>query len=168
MNKRFFFLYEVDRHGFICGNHHQEFLRFWEFYNPREFDRMIFEGNAPIEMVSSSVVEGIQISQYDIDNPVAFWGQHFVGGTIDTFTKIAANIPKVRAELELGRSLPSLLEDKKLGKCASMYFDPVNMVQVIKHDGFYEFQSDGRHRILAARELGFDVPVIVIGTCHHK
>ena len=35
--------------------------------------------------------------------------------------------------------------------------------EVIEWDGYYEFSSNGRHRILAARALGHDIPVKVIG-----
>jgi hypothetical protein len=61
-----------------------------------------------------------------------------------------------------GATLQELSEDPKLGSCASIYF--ANKPKVIENDGYYEFESNGRHRILAARALGYDIPVEVIGS----
>ena len=160
--------YEVDEHGFVHGNHHQEFLRDWEGFDPGAFETTMFDGDEPIESVDPSSIEGINIRQYDIDNPGAFWSQHLTAGTKETFVEVASKIPTVKAELDSGRSMSDLLADEELGTCTYVYFDPTNITQVIKHDGFYEFQSNGRHRVLAARELGINIPVKVIGTRRRK
>lgn len=107
------------------------------------------------------MVEGIHISKTDVDNPANFWGMHASnkGFFIDT----ASHIPEVQSALQEGRTIEELKSDPTLGTCASIYFDQKNIPRVEKGGGYYAFQGDGRHRILAARELGFDIPVRIVG-----
>ena len=58
-----------------------------------------------------------------------------------------------------------MLADPDLGPCAGIYFNPNhgNAPTLLEGDGFYVFQSNGRHRILAAKELGYSFPIRVIG-----
>lgn len=64
---------------------------------------------------------------------------------------------------------PSVFWDKNYSK--SEYIDFVangginsNPIEVTRvNDSFYYFHGDGRHRILVARELGLDIPVIIQG-----
>lgn len=160
--------YEVDSHGFVHGANHEAFLRDWEGYNSDNFDTKMFDGEGVVESISAGSVEGINVSEYDVENPETFWSQHERNGTKESFVQIASHIPEVRSALEFGRSLSDLLEDERLGTCASLYFDPAKMTQVMDCGGYYEFQSNGRHRILAARELGYDIPVRVIGSRRRK
>lgn len=45
---------------------------------------------------------------------------------------------------------------------AHAYFDPENMIKVEQQaDGSYSFADDGRHRIAAAQEMGYEIPVEV-------
>ena len=54
-------------------------------------------------------------------------------------------------------------EDPKLSDTVTAYFDPKNMIKVEEQqDGSYAFQDDGRHRIAAAQELGYEIPVDVV------
>ena len=82
--------------------------------------------------------------------------------------EIASHIPEVQAALDSGKSIEELLEDERLGTCTALYFDPSKMTEVMDCGDYYEFQSNGRHRVLAARELGYDIPVQIVGTRRRK
>lgn len=112
--------------------------------------------------ISPSSIEGIHLGKTEAEDPSVFWSQHAKGwGTFESFLQIASHIPEVRERLEAGESLSDVQDDPIIGECASIYF--ANMPKVYECDGYYEFDSNGRHRILAARELGHDIPVEVIG-----
>lgn len=162
--------FNVDSNGFVKGNGYDSYINDWNSYGNAEFetDTKSFEGKNVTETIDSASIEGIRISENDIKNPRIFWGQHKTGGTAESFKEVASHIPEVKNELEKGRSLFDLENDPVLGPCASIYFDPQNMIQVIKCDGYYEFQSNGRHRVLAARDAGYDIPVKIIGTRKRK
>lgn len=155
--------FEIGSHGFVKGNNFESYLNDWEGHDPNQFKTNMFD-SPEIRTIDPSDIEGIHLSDNDIADSSLFWGQHLTGGTEESFKKIAALIPEVQSQLAAGRSLSDLIEDPRLGQCASIYFAPSNMPEVIECDGYYEFQSNGRHRILAAREMGYDMPVKVIGT----
>ncbi len=154
--------YEVDSYGFIKGENYQSYIKDWEGYSADRYKTEMFD-QAKEQMISPSLVEGIRISNNDIENPNIFWSQHESGGTVESFEKIATNIPAVRDRLAAGESLRDLMADPQLGCCASIYFHPDSMPEVIKCGDYYEFQSNGRHRILVARNMGYDIPVKVVG-----
>lgn len=162
--------FNVDSHGFVKGNGYDSYINDWNSYGNAEFetDTESFEGKNVTETIDPASIEGIRVSENDIKDPQIFWGQHKTGGTAESFAEVASHIPEVKSELDKGRSLFDLENDPVLGPCASIYFDPQNMVQVIKCDGYYEFQSNGRHRVLAARDAGYDIPVKIIGTRRRK
>lgn len=154
--------YEVDSYGFIKGENYQSYIKDWEGYSADRYKTEMFD-QAREQMISPALVEGIRVSDSDVENPDIFWNQHQRGGTEGSFEEIAKNIPEVRDRLAAGASLNVLMEDEHLGSCAAIYFHPSNMPEVIKCGDYYEFQSNGRHRILAARNMGYDIPVKVIG-----
>lgn len=154
--------FRVGAHGFIKGNNYDRFIRDWEGHDPQV--HQLHRYNTPIiRSIDTNWIEGIQVSDNDITNPTIFWSQHEKNGTEATFRAIAKLIPEVQRELAAGRSLSDLISDPKLGRCASIYFDPSKMPEVVERDGYYEFQHNGRHRILAARTEGYEIPVKVIG-----
>lgn len=163
LTPRQFGSFEIGSHGFVKGNNFERYLNDWEGHDPNLFKTNMFD-SPEIRTIDPRDIEGIRLSDNDIVDPSLFWGQHLTGGSEESFKEIAAFIPEVQAQLAAGRSLSDLIEDPRLGRCASIYFDPSNMPEVIECDGYYEFQSNGRHRILAAREMGYDMPVKVIGT----
>lgn len=112
--------------------------------------------------ISPASIEGIHLGKGETENASVFWSQHAQGwGTAESFKQIASHIPEVRRRLDAGEPLTDIQEDPDIGECASIYF--ANKPKVYECDGYYEFDSNGRHRILAARELGYDIPVEVIG-----
>ncbi len=100
----------------------------------------------------------------EVNNPDNFWGMH--NGSKDAWIDTASHIPDVQDRFNSGESLYSLLKDEKLGPCANAYFNPDNPKAIevdAMPDGGYMFNGDGRHRIIAARECGYDIPVRVVG-----
>ena len=89
-----------------------------------------------------------------------FWNHH--GNTKEDYMRIAEGIPDVQQVLDSGKSLDEIKQDPDLKDTAHAYFDPENMIKVEQQaDGSYSFADDGRHRIAAAQEMGYDIPVQV-------
>lgn len=143
---------------FVKGDNYDVFKD--EYYSPEETTYVALETPEEID-ISPSLIEGIHIGEREIEDPDIFWSQHEKGGSLDSFKDTAAMIPTVREKLDSGTTMDELLEDSQLSECASLYFE--NKPEVVEGDGFFEFNSNGRHRILAAREVGCDIPVKVIG-----
>lgn len=92
-----------------------------------------------------------------------FWGykeQRTGGRSKADYLEMVSHIPEVRERLNNGESLESLMQDSRVGACATQYFSPGNMIQVESHpDGHYEYSTGGRHRIAAVQELEIEIPV---------
>lgn len=143
---------------FIKGDHYDQFEN--DYYSPD--DSSYTEYDTPLQRdISPGLIEGIHLGKGEVEDSSVFWEQHEKGGTAESFQEIASHIPEVRERLADGDTLDDLAGDDKLSDCASIYFR--NMPEVVERDGYYEFDSNGRHRILAARALGHDIPVKVIG-----
>ena len=94
-------------------------------------------------------------------NDPNFWNHH--GHSREGYLALAEKLPAVQAGLAQGRSLDELRQDPQLSDCVNAYYSPSTMVKVYERpDGGYEYEDDGRHRILAAQELGCDIPVQVV------
>lgn len=146
----------------IKGDHYDQYLD--DYYH---YDQSTYESTPQlVETVSPSQIEGVHLGDTEAQDPNRFWGMH--NSSKDFFIEAASHIPEVKAALDSGRSLEELKADPVLGTCAGIYFDPENMPRVEKCGGYYAFDSDGRHRIIAARELGYDIPVCVIGVRRRK
>ncbi|MBR1757985.1 MAG: hypothetical protein IJ744_04550, partial [Lachnospiraceae bacterium] len=144
---------------YIKGDNYEAYKK--DFNTP--YGEMTYERyDTPKEIeIDPNKVEGISISERELDDPSIFWSQHEKDGSLESFKEIANHIPEVKEQLASGKTTEELLEDPELGECTSIYF--VNKPKVIEHDGYYEFQDNGRHRILAAREAGQEIPVEVVG-----
>lgn len=116
--------------------------------------------------IAPGLIEGIHLGKSEAENPAVFWQQHKDAGTAESFQEIASHIPEVRRRIALGATLSELDEDPLLSECAGIYFR--NKPEVIKCYGYYEFVGNGRHRILAARALGYSIPVKVVGERRRK
>ena len=145
----------------VKGDNYEQYIS--EYYDSENSTYTSISDNPVIETISPSSIEGIHLGTTEANDPARFWGQHENGGTADSFKEIASHIPEVKAQLDSGRPLSDIQADPVLGRCADIYFEPSSIPRVVKNNGYYEFDSNGRHRILAARELGYDIPVKVIG-----
>ena len=145
----------------VKGDNFEQYMS--DYYDSENFTYESLGDNAVVETISPSKIEGIHLGTTEIEDSGRFWGQHERSGTEDSFKEIASHIPEVKSKLGAGQSLSDIRSDPSLSKCVDIYFDPSNIPCVVKSNGYYEFDSNGRHRILAARELGYDIPVKVIG-----
>ena len=152
---------------FVKGDHYDAFIQ--DYYKKDALEYNSYEGNNEIITISPSQIEGINLSQHDVEHPESFWGQHITGGTHDSFSsEITKYIPEVQSRLDGGASVAELVHDPKVGQCANLYYNEANMTSVIKCGDYYVISSNGRHRVLAARDLGYDIPVKVIGEYTRK
>ena len=117
-----------------------------------------------VKTIDPSKIEGIDLFN-EVNNPERFWSQHEREGTEESFMEIASHIPDVSARLKEGASIDELSLDPVLGSCTNIYFRQggTGMPTVYEGDGFYEFVGNGRHRVLAARAMGYSIPVRIIG-----
>lgn len=155
--------FETDQHMngsdvFVKGDNYEQFKK--DYYSSEESAYEAYDEPKEID-ISPSMIEGIHIGEKEMEDPSVFWSQHENGGTMDSFKQIADHIPDVREQLSAGKTMDELLADPELSECAGIYF--ANKPKVIEHGDYYEFDSNGRHRILAAREAGYDIPVEIIG-----
>ena len=74
----------------------------------------------------------------------------------------ASHIQDVRQNTESGMSLDELSQNPVLDDTIRSYYN--NPVQVAQVGSYYVFQSDGRHRTLAAQSLDTYIPVLVTGS----
>ena len=108
-------------------------------------------------MVNSSDIDMTYAQGMDSDQ---FWNHH--GNTKEDYMRMAERIPDVQQALDSGKSLDEIKQDPELKDTAHAYFGQKNMVKVEQQaDGSYSFAGDGRHRIAAAQELGYEIPVEV-------
>lgn len=145
----------------VKGSHFDSFCE--DYYSETSFQK---SDSDKFETIDPKMIEGIELGEEDIQNPNNFWGMH--SSSKDFFIDTASNIPKIQSELSKGRSLDEIRQDPNLQKCVDIYFDPQNMPRVVKGNDYYSFDSDGRHRIIAARELGYNIPVKIIGSWIRK
>lgn len=149
---------------YIAGDNHVAYLEYYNHMNDYNIKNVVGKEHV-VEYINPNMIEGISVSTREIEDSNLFWSQHKTDGTKESFMKIASYIPKVKELLDRGISFQEICNHPELGECASIYFDTNSLaaVRVLKGDGFYEFQSNGRHRILAARDFGISIPVIVVG-----
>lgn len=145
----------------VKGDNFEQYMS--DYYDSENSTYESLGDNSVVETIPPSKIEGIHLGSTEMEDNGRFWSQHESGGTADSFKEIASHIPEVKAQLDSGRPLNDIQADPVLGRCADIYFDPSNIPRVVKSNGYYEFDSNGRHRILAARELGYGIPVKVIG-----
>ena len=108
-------------------------------------------------MVNASDIDMTYAQGMDSDQ---FWNHH--GNTKEDYMRMAERIPDVQQALDSGKSLDEIKQDPELKDTAHAYFDPENMIKVEQQaDGSYSFADDGRHRIAAAQELGYEIPAEV-------
>ena len=86
---------------------------------------------------------------------------------MESFMMIASNIPRVEEMLSQGASVSDLIngDDPDISTCAALYFDTdrANAPTFLAGDGFYVWNSNGRHRVLAARAMDYSFPARIVG-----
>lgn len=145
----------------ISGKYHEKYLNYLE-----HLDDFTYEKCDKIKTINSRLIEGIQLSDYDIEKPSRFWQQHHLNGTKESFLEIAQHISEVQEKINNGTTLSDLLSDRRLSKCTSIYFDKSNRgseATVLEYEDMYILSSNGRHRILAAQEVNANIPIRIIG-----
>ncbi len=141
---------------FSSGEHYEEFRSFWENGN-YSYAR---NENPEIVYVRARDIEGVYIWDRERDNPYGFWTRHGRQGySRENIMRRASRIRDVRQNLERGIGMEEMAQNPDLEETIGSYFqDPI---QVASLGSFYVFQSDGRHRILAAQTLNTYIPVLV-------
>lgn len=150
----------VDGDFMVKGDNYKEYNEIVSEYGGTTYES--YGANARVESVSPSKIEGIRLGATEMKEN-NFWGRRDPSYTRESFVEIASHIPEVRSRIAAGQSLEEIKENPNLAKCAEIYFEPSNITQVVQIEGFYELNNNGRHRVLAARELGYDIPVRIVG-----
>lgn len=146
---------------FVQGMHYQQFIRDYYNYNPSAYEDL--NKNPVMATIAPGDIEGISLGKNEAEDSARFWGQHERGGTMESFVAIANNIPEVQMLIDGGFTLDQIRQDSRLSQCVDLYFDPAKMTRVIQCGNYYEFCDNGRHRVLAAREAGYKIPVKIVG-----
>lgn len=149
--------YDAERY-WVHGKHYQRYENF-----RRNIDNYHEEQCAEkIIFVDAQDIEGIYLSQGDLEKPESFWALHKDNGTRESLEAIAGKIPDVVSLYQNGMSLDDIsMKYPGLEDCINVYFE--NIVKVTAYEDSYIFCSDGRHRTLAAKSIGGIIPVRVVG-----
>lgn len=89
-----------------------------------------------------------------------FWEHH--NNKKEDYMLLASKLPEVQKKLKEGMKWEDIKKNPELSDCVEAYYNPEKMIKVELTERGYEFQDDGRHRVAAARELGYEIPVNVI------
>lgn len=151
---------------FIVGNDanlHEKFLDFWNNSSGKYVEEKCDE----IKFIDSRKVEGISISNHDLENPQHFWGMHDSENSFEAWTNRSQNLNFIESELAQGKTYEDLLTREELKECLETYFNvnhpkPISVIEIEGED-FYEFSGDGRHRLLTAQKMGVIIPMKVVG-----
>lgn len=146
---------------FVKGTNYAQFIN--DYYHSGQSTYEDLGNRAVITTISPGNIEGIHLGKTEAADSSIFWSQHESGGTRESFVEIASHIPEVNYLRKAGMSLDEIRKTPSLERCVDIYFEPSNIPRVIQSNGYYEFDSNGRHRILAAREAGYDIPVRIVG-----
>lgn len=144
---------------FSRGNHYEEYRDYWENGN-YTFSR---SENPELIYVRARDIEGVYLSERELGNPEGFWTRNGrKGWSRENILRRTSHIQDVRQNIESGVSLDQLSQNPVLDATIRSYYN--NPVQVAQVGSYYVFQSDGRHRTLAAQSLDADIPVLVTGS----
>lgn len=143
---------------FSRGNHYNEYLEFWEQGNYQ----FLPEKQMNLTYVRARDIEGVYLNDREVKNPESFWTRNGRDGwSRENILRKAAHIQDVQKYMKEGASLEDLSQNPVLNSTIQSYYN--NPVRVAKVDGYYVFQSDGRHRTLAAQSLDTYIPVLITG-----
>ena len=138
---------------------HDKYRDYWENGN-YTFSR---NENPELVYVRARDIEGVYLSDRELGNPEGFWTRNGrEGWSRENILRRASHIQDVRQNTESGMSLDELSQNPVLDDTIRSYYN--NPVQVAQVGSYYVFQSDGRHRTLAAQSLDTYIPVLVTGS----
>lgn len=138
-----------------------QYNEFEEKFKNDKVKRVPTSKDSPIiEKTDASNIHEVDLFGAD-RNSDEFWNHH--GNNKDFYYDMASKIPEVQERLDSGESLDSIKQNPDLRACASGYFEESNLPRVSKYKDTYISEGDGRHRILAAQDLGMDIKVRVNG-----
>ena len=123
------------------------------FVNPN------FIEGVTVEAPSPSGIRGVFNSRKNILTKEQFWEMNRAG--YDRYMELASHIPEINQRInklppeQREQELRSLRMHPELGNCVLLYFTsgPGQMIETSQADGIWVFHGDGRHRILAARDV---------------
>lgn len=120
----------------------------------------IYGNDQPIVSTNASNIHEVDLMGQNLDD---FWSykEQKNGHSKADYMELASHIPEVQERMNAGESLSSLEQDPVVGECAKQYFDPANMPVVSQYGDTFIAGDGNRHRILAAQEMGYDMPVRV-------
>ena len=97
------------------------------------------------------------------DSGENFWNHH--GNTKEDYMKLASKLPEIQKELDAGKTFDEIKENPDLHDALIAYYSDDKMIRVIQDkNGSYQFEEDGRHRVMAAQEFGYKIPVNVVNS----
>lgn len=92
-----------------------------------------------------------------------FWYHH--GNTKEDYIELASKLPEIQKEFENGKTYSEIKDNLELQDTLIAYYSDDKMIQVTQdQNGNYQYQDDGRHRVMAAQELGCHIPVNVVNS----
>ena len=151
--------------SFVAGNNSSAYIDYW-VHMSSDYDEDACESTG-IVYVNAKDIEGIYLSDNELANGDMFWTYKKDGGTLESFQRIAADIPKVKNLIDSGMTgTEILLNYPELEDCYSIYFQGSPCVG--QADGFYVFGSGGRHRTLAAQSIDGIIPVRITSKISRK
>ena len=113
--------------------------------------------------LEQGILKEVYLSDRELGNPEGFWTRNGrEGWSRENILRRASHIQDVRQNTESGMSLDELSQNPVLDDTIRSYYN--NPVQVAQVGSYYVFQSDGRHRTLAAQSLDTYIPVLVTGS----
>lgn len=141
---------------FSRGEHFEKYREFWESGN-YPYTRC---DSPQIVYVRARDIEGVYIWDKERENPQGFWTRNGRSGwSRENIMRRASHIEDVRQNMEAGANIEDIEDNPELSETIGSYYrEPV---QVASLGSFYVFQSDGRHRILAAQTLDTYIPVLI-------
>ena len=150
--------------NYVSGNNADAYMDYW--VNMSDYTETSCEAKG-ITYIRAKDIEGIYLSDDEVSNPSRFWSLKKDNGTLDSFGRIAEDIPRIKSLLDSGLGREEIiLNYPELEDCYSLYFD--GAPRVSSADGFYVFCANGRHRTLAAQFIDTIIPVKVTGIISKK
>lgn len=151
----------IEGEYYVVGGDYDSYKKCYDFYK-EDFNTRQYIKSDEVRVVDSRLIEGVYVSETDLDKPDGFWNMH--GRSYESWKDISSIIPVVQSQLSMGKSVEELINtDSPVGDCARVYFinnhdEPISVMEV---DGIYIFEGYGRHRVITAQKMGISVPVLI-------